>query len=100
MGAAGGGVPGVVEHGKDVNNVADDESPQRRFTIEMEVGGDTLEDAVSVVKDFLRHLQKGSRSCITGGYRRCGEFTVVERPDVTHESFFAALEKYMIGERT
>ena len=71
------------------------ESPKRRVTISIDVGGDTMGDAVSMLQHFMRMIEDGSPTCVTGGYDRCGTFTVIERPDVTHETFLDALDKWM-----
>lgn len=61
----------------------------------MKVGGDTLEDAVALVRHFLFEIDRGGRSCVTGGYSQGGVLTVIERPDVTHDTFCDALERHL-----
>lgn len=77
----------------------ENDGPKRRFTIELEVGGDTLADAVSMLRHFIEQLRKDARACCSGGYSRSGTFKVVERPDMTHDAFEAELEKWLEDSR-
>lgn len=69
--------------------------PKRKVTIEISTGGDTREDAIYILREMLKLVEQGGNSSITGGYSNCGTLTVIERPDVTHHSFFAELEEHL-----
>jgi hypothetical protein len=66
--------------------------PERRFTVTLTAGGDTLNDLTRLMRNFLGMIEKGDKWCLTGGYGECGEFRVTERPEVTHDSFVKELD--------
>ena len=72
-----------------------DSSPKRAFTISIELGGDTIEDAVQLARHFLSSIENGSRHIVTGGYSSGGVLEVTERPGLTHDQFSDELDKYL-----
>lgn len=71
--------------------------PKRRFTIEIEIGGDTWDDAARGLRDIAQHVEEHGPACkMVSGSPSCGySVVVVEEPNATHESYFAELERYL-----
>jgi hypothetical protein len=76
------------------------DQPKRAFVIKIDAGGDTLKDAISIVKHFLFEMEaRDARSIVTGGYSNCGILEVQERKGFTHDQFEAELEQYLSSQK-
>jgi len=72
--------------------MAEKERPHRRFTVAINISGDTLDDVKLAIREIARdrvqdHVMGGS----TLGYF----VQVSEDPAMTHDKYFEALEKYL-----
>jgi hypothetical protein len=70
------------------------DGPKRRFTIRIDAGGDTMEDAVRLARELARKIGDGG-PVITGGYSSGGVAEVIERPEMDHERYCEQLEAHL-----
>jgi hypothetical protein len=59
--------------------------PERRFAVCITTGGDMLEDALSLAREYVADAAGGLRGAATGGFSRSGILKVIERPSVGRE---------------
>lgn len=71
--------------------------PARRFTIEIEIGADDWETAALALSELADHVARhGPKyNAVSGGYSSGHVVMIRERPDVTHDSYFAELERFV-----
>jgi hypothetical protein len=70
-------------------------APERAWVFEINAQGDTLEDALVMLEDFVRRIEEGSLSSVSGGYSMGGILTVRHNPDMTREGYHIELQKYL-----
>lgn len=79
----------------------DTTAPCRRFEMTMRISGDDWPEVLRMLEDYAQHVADHGPACdrVTGGYGAGAYVAIVERPDVTHDSYFEALELYLARER-
>lgn len=70
------------------------EQPQRAFYVEMKVGGDTKEDLIGLIEEFLQCIKNGGDNCVTGGYGEGGYFELKQNSEMTHDKYVTLLEVF------
>lgn len=71
------------------------EKPRRAYRTELIADGDTKEEMVRMIEDFLEALQKGSTGFVSGGCGSGGYFNVTCKPEITHEIYVEKLNAYL-----
>lgn len=71
--------------------------PRRRFEVVVSISGDAWEDVAAAVRELLPDLVEHGPKCnsISGGYTSGSWVQVIESPEVTHDSYVEALERYL-----
>ncbi len=76
------------------------EQPERRHVVATKIGADTWDDVIGALNDILSALMTGCPgvSLVSGGATH--SYVVRDRvnPDVTHDSYFAALDEFLAKE--
>lgn len=77
------------------------ERPKRRFDLQITIGGDTWEDVARACDEIVSHVAEHGPACtsVSGGPSSGWAVSVTERPEMTHEAYFAAVEKYLAEQR-
>lgn len=72
-------------------------APKRRFELTINIAGDTWEAVLHDLRDVATHIEDHGQACtsISGGYSTGHVVTVTERPEQTHEKYFAELDLYL-----
>lgn len=70
--------------------------PKRRYEVTITAGADDLESLIHIIEYALRDLKPDTPySAISGGYSGNHSIELCVYPEVTHETFAAALEAYL-----
>lgn len=74
-------------------------APKRRFTIDISIGADDWDTARRELLEVADHIAQHGPECssVSGGYSAGHAVTITERPEMTHDSYFEALEAYLAG---
>jgi hypothetical protein len=77
---------------------------QRRWKFVGKFEADTWQDLISLLNSTLYDLHRYSPgqeipSSISGGYSSSSAYTVTQKPDMTHDAYFAELEAYLEQKR-
>jgi hypothetical protein len=67
-------------------------APRRRFTLEIRISADTLDDAYAALGDIERDRPKES---VLGGSSRGWIVKLTEDPEMTNAKYHAAVEAYL-----
>lgn len=65
---------------------------RRRVEIEIKVGGDTWDDALSLLREYANEAVEGGRESVTGGPSAGGYYKASEDKSITHESYFEQIK--------
>lgn len=70
--------------------------PRRRWLVEINVGGDELEDVLREILRMAEHVQEHGKDCsmVSGGYSTGGFVRITENPDMTHDRYFEEIERW------
>lgn len=73
--------------------------PRRRFTLEIQVGGDEWNDVVMALRFLLPHIEEHGPACtsVSGGSSGSHVVTVIEDKEMTREKYTVALAEYVEG---
>jgi hypothetical protein len=84
-----------------VARMHDNTAPSRRFELTIRISGDDWASVLRMLGDYAQHVAEHGPKCdrVTGGYDSGAYVRVEERPDVTHDSYFEALDLYLSRER-
>lgn len=76
--------------------------PKRRWTLSIEVTGDTWEDVAQGVRELLPHIEDHGERCssVSGGYSSGHWVNVCERPEMTHEKYQSELEEFIADHKS
>jgi hypothetical protein len=76
-----------------------DGRPRRRFTVEIEVSGDSWEHVQRGLQDLLPHIEDHGPQCssVSGGYSSGHWIRVTENPEMTPQKYRAEVESYVAG---
>ena len=73
-------------------------SPKRRIEFKIEGGSDSFEDLANALKNFSEQIRRGEivgpNGC-SGGYDGGYTYEIIEHENITHDSWFANLERYL-----
>lgn len=72
-------------------------APKRRFTLKIEWGSDDREGLVHALRHIAFEIESGAPPdrVISGRPRDGGHYELVEDPDMTHERYMAALDRWL-----
>lgn len=75
--------------------------PERRWTVVLNVSGDEWPDVSRELARLAEHVQDHGPECNSAsGSPSVGSYVqVTERPDMTHERYFAELETWLAAKR-
>lgn len=72
------------------------DTPNRCYTIDVSVGGDTWDDAVRELLRVAEHVEQHGPECneTSGGPVAGSHVTIAHRPEMTHDAYFEAIERW------
>lgn len=71
------------------------EAPNRRFCVTISLDGDTAEDIEDALRQIHFDWARGSRGTVTGGCSSGWIVEVTEDPEMTHDEYITALNRYL-----
>jgi hypothetical protein len=71
------------------------EPPTRRFKLTLEIGGDTMQDLLSLLDHFAEELPRGLTGCAHSGCSAGGSFQLIEDHNMAHEKYVTELHEYL-----
>lgn len=73
--------------------------PKRRFSLKLNVGGDTREEMIALLNYFVTQIEGGSTDFVSGGCASGGHFNLIEDADMTPELYRVKLKEYLEEKR-
>lgn len=72
------------------------EKLERRHVISISLQSDTIDDAISSLRNIATHFRMyGVSDSVSGGYGSGYTITYKENPDMTHDKYFEMLDDYI-----
>lgn len=89
--------PTIAEIDREIAELEAREKPIRRFSVTIKAGGDTREALVSELRNIVTSIAQGGTGGYTGGPDSGSLHDLLELPEVTGESYMAALKEWLKG---
>lgn len=70
-------------------------APRRRYTVDIQIGADDLDEVLSVLRHLEGAVRSGSQHIVSGGPTSGFTLQVVHDPAMTHDEYFRQVAEYL-----